>query len=69
MAVSDADALAAFKTLSLEEGIMPALEPAHALSYAFKLAKKLRPSDAIIINLSGRGDKDVEIVEKQSAEP
>lgn len=69
VAVSDADALATFKTLSREEGIMPALEPAHALSYAFKLAKKLRPSDAIVVNLSGRGDKDVEIVEKQSAGP
>ena len=69
VAVADTDALAAFETLSREEGIMPALEPAHALSYAFKLAKKLRPSDAIIVNLSGRGDKDVEIVEKQSAGP
>ena len=67
VAVSDADALASFTTLSREEGIMPALEPAHALSYAFKLAEKLRPRDAIIVNLSGRGDKDVEIVEKQSA--
>ena len=67
LAASDADALATFKTLSQEEGIMPALEPAHALSYAFKLAKRLQPSDAIIVSLSGRGDKDVEIVEKQSA--
>lgn len=69
VAISDADALASFKTLSREEGIMPALEPSHALSYAFKLAKKLSPSDAVVVNLSGRGDKDVEIVEKQIAEP
>ena len=69
VAISDADALASFKTLSREEGIMPALEPAHGLSYAFKLAKKLSPSDSIIVNLSGRGDKDVEIVGKQSVEP
>ncbi len=62
VAVSDNDALDAFKRLSDQEGIMPALEPAHALSYAFKLAKRYPTSDSIIVNLSGRGDKDVEIV-------
>ncbi|MBO0888991.1 tryptophan synthase subunit beta, partial [Candidatus Bathyarchaeota archaeon] len=59
---SDKEAVDAFQRLSQQEGIMPALEPAHALSYAFKLAKEQRPSDSIIVNLSGRGDKDVEIV-------
>jgi tryptophan synthase beta chain len=59
---SDKEALDAFQRLSQQEGIMPALEPAHALSYAFKLAKRQRPGDSIIVNLSGRGDKDVEIV-------
>ncbi len=59
---SDGEALEAFKSLSEEEGIMPALEPAHALSYAMKLAKRLGKNDTIIVNLSGRGDKDVEIV-------
>lgn len=66
-AVSDTEALDAFRTLSREEGIMPALEPAHALSYAFKLAKKGQTTDSIIVNLSGRGDKDVETVAKTSA--
>ena len=60
-AVSDDDALDAFKRLSNQEGIMPALEPAHALSYAFRLAKKYPTKDSILVNLSGRGDKDVEI--------
>jgi tryptophan synthase beta chain len=60
--VSDDDALDTFKKLSHQEGIMPALESAHALSYALKLAKRQRAADSIIVNLSGRGDKDVEIV-------
>ena len=60
-AVSDDDALDAFKRLSTQEGIMPSLEPAHALSYAFRLAKEYPTKDSIIVNLSGRGDKDVEI--------
>jgi tryptophan synthase beta chain len=67
-AVSDDDALDAFKQLSRQEGIMPALEPAHALSYALKLAKRQRPDDSIIVNLSGRGDKDVEIVARHFPE-
>ena len=59
---SDKEALDAFRTLSETEGIMPALEPAHALSFATKLAKKFGAPDSIIVNLSGRGDKDVDIV-------
>ncbi|HLC11399.1 MAG TPA: tryptophan synthase subunit beta [Candidatus Bathyarchaeia archaeon] len=62
--VSDEEALDAFKTLSQLEGIMPALESAHAINYAMKLAKSLGTKDSIIVNLSGRGDKDVEIVAK-----
>jgi tryptophan synthase beta chain len=62
--VSDEEALDAFKTLSQLEGIMPALESAHAISYAMKLAKRLATKDSIIVNLSGRGDKDVEIIAK-----
>ncbi len=61
---SDQEALNAFKTLSETEGIMPALEPSHALSFAAKLAKKLGNRDSIIVNLSGRGDKDMDIVAK-----
>ena len=62
--VSDEGALDAFRSLSQLEGIMPALESAHAISYAMKLAKKLGTMDSIIVNLSGRGDKDVEIIAK-----
>jgi tryptophan synthase beta chain len=62
--VSDEEALEAFKSLSQLEGIMPALESAHAISYAMKLAKNLGTKDSIIVNLSGRGDKDVEIIAK-----
>ena len=62
--VSDLGALEAFKNLSQLEGIMPALESAHAISYSMKLAKSLGTRDSIIVNLSGRGDKDVEIIAK-----
>ena len=62
---TDTDALQAFNQLSQLEGIMPALEPAHAVSYATKLAKTLEKQDSIIVNLSGRGDKDVDTIAKQ----
>jgi tryptophan synthase beta chain len=62
--VSDDEALEVFRSLSQLEGIMPALESAHAISYAMKLAKSLGTKDSIIVNLSGRGDKDVEIIAK-----
>ena len=65
---TDSEALDAFKKLSELEGIMPALEPAHAISYATKLAKTLKREDSIIINLSGRGDKDVDTIAKQLAQ-
>lgn len=61
-AVTDEEALEAFVELSRAEGIMPALEPCHALAYAGKLAKKMSRSEIMIVNLSGRGDKDVEVV-------
>jgi tryptophan synthase beta subunit len=62
---TDSDAVNAFKELSQLEGIMPALEPAHAISYATKLAKTLGREDSIIVNLSGRGDKDVDMIARQ----
>ncbi len=62
---TDTDALQAFNRLSQLEGIMPALEPAHAISYATKLAKTLEKEDSMIVNLSGRGDKDVGTIAKQ----
>jgi tryptophan synthase beta chain len=57
---TDEEALAAFDLLTREEGIMPALESAHAIAEAVKLAPKLKKSQIVIVNLSGRGDKDVQ---------
>jgi len=62
-ASTDQEAIEAFVALSRLEGIIPALEPSHALSYAMRLAKKMKKDDIIVVNLSGRGDKDVEIVQ------
>jgi tryptophan synthase beta chain len=62
VAVSDNEALAAARLLSRLEGIIPALESAHAVAYARKLAKKLGEKKSIIVCLSGRGDKDLEIL-------
>ena len=58
--ISDAEAMNALRLLSQTEGIIPAIETAHALAGALKLAKTLKPGDSILINLSGRGDKDME---------
>ncbi|NJP07604.1 MAG: tryptophan synthase subunit beta [Chloroflexaceae bacterium] len=58
-AASDAEALDAFRQLSLLEGIIPALESAHAVAEAMKLARAMQPSQSLLINLSGRGDKDI----------
>ncbi|MFD1850854.1 tryptophan synthase subunit beta [Oceanobacillus bengalensis] len=60
--ITDDEALEAFQFLSKTEGIIPALESAHAVAYAMKLAKELTPDDSLVICLSGRGDKDVEQV-------
>ena len=57
--VSGKEALEAFQELSRIEGIIPALESSHAIAYTMKLARKLNQDDIIIVNLSGRGDKDV----------
>ncbi len=62
VAVTDQSALAAFQTLSRLEGIIPALESAHAVAYAMELAPRLSPEQTIVVNLSGRGDKDVQQV-------
>jgi tryptophan synthase beta chain len=62
--VSDAEALEAFQRLARLEGILPALESSHAIAYAQKLAPELGPSATLLVNLSGRGDKDVHTVEK-----
>lgn len=60
--VTDREALEAFHLLSREEGIIPALESAHALAYAKKLSGRLPKRSIVIVNLSGRGDKDLETV-------
>jgi len=65
--VSDEEALEAFQTLARHEGILPALESAHAIAYTQRLAPELGRSKVILVNLSGRGDKDVNTVEKQLA--
>ena len=62
VSVTDDEALEGFGILSETEGIIPALESAHAVAYAAKVATKIGPDKTIIINLSGRGDKDVSIV-------
>ncbi len=59
---NDDEALRAFHTLTRVEGIMPALETSHALAYAEKLAAQMTPDQTIIVNLSGRGDKDIHTV-------
>jgi tryptophan synthase beta chain len=59
VAVTDQEALSAFREVTLVEGIMPALETAHALAYAKKLAAGMHKDQTIIVNLSGRGDKDI----------
>jgi len=61
-AVTDAEALDAFHQLTRVEGIIPALESSHALAYAAKIAPRMRPDQSILINLSGRGDKDMHTV-------
>lgn len=59
---TDHEALAAFRELTQVEGIMPALESSHAVAYAMKLAATMRPDQHIVVNLSGRGDKDIHTV-------
>lgn len=61
-AVSDTEALEAFLELSRSEGILPALESAHAIAHAMKLAPFLDRDDVVVVTLSGRGDKDVHLV-------
>ncbi len=60
--VTDDEAVSAFEYLSRTEGIIPALESAHAVAYTMELAKEMAPGQIIVINLSGRGDKDVAAV-------
>ena len=61
---TDEEALAAFKELGMVEGILPALEPAHAVAWVMKNRAALDKNSLVVVNLSGRGDKDVETVAK-----
>ncbi len=69
VSVSDAEALAAFHELSRLEGIIPALESSHAIAYAMTLAPDMTASDILLVNLSGRGDKDLDIVRAAGDQP
>jgi tryptophan synthase beta chain len=68
VAASDEEALEAFHLTSQLEGIIPALESAHAVAHALKLARAMKPEQAIVVNLSGRGDKDVQTVAERDGE-
>jgi tryptophan synthase beta chain len=65
---TDAEALDAFGTLTRLEGIMPALESAHAVAWAMRAAGAMKKSEIVLVGLSGRGDKDVHTVETALAE-
>lgn len=64
--INDAEALDAFHTLCRVEGIIPALESSHAVAYGLKLAKTMSPDQVVLVNLSGRGDKDMHTVAEKS---
>ena len=63
-AITDNEVIDAFLILTRTEGIIPALESAHAIAYAMKIAKNMKKSEAIVVTLSGRGDKDIGIVQE-----
>ncbi|MBI4636248.1 MAG: pyridoxal-phosphate dependent enzyme, partial [Candidatus Rokubacteria bacterium] len=65
VAITDEEAVEGFQALTRLEGVMPALESAHAVAHAMRLAKTLPRSKAIVVGLSGRGDKDVYVVARQ----
>jgi len=62
VSVTDSKALEAFQVLCRTEGIIPALESSHALAYGLEVIPGLSPEEVVVINLSGRGDKDVQTV-------
>ena len=59
VSVTDEEALAAFKVCCVKEGIIPALEPSHALAHVIKIAPKLGKDHTLLLNMCGRGDKDI----------
>ncbi|HEY5997279.1 MAG TPA: tryptophan synthase subunit beta [Candidatus Deferrimicrobiaceae bacterium] len=64
-AITDAQALEGFELLTRYEGIIPALESSHAVAYGYSLARRMKKDESIIINVSGRGDKDTSILDEQ----
>ncbi|MCP8312975.1 MAG: tryptophan synthase subunit beta, partial [archaeon] len=60
--MTDDKAVKAFLELSKTEGIIPALEPSHSLAFAIELAGSMKKDDLVVVTLSGRGDKDVQVV-------
>ena len=64
-AFADSQALEGFDLLSRLEGIQPALESSHAVAYGYALARRMRKSETVLVNLSGRGDKDLGILMEQ----
>ena len=62
VAINDDEAMDAFRTLTRVEGIMPAIESSHAVAHAMKMAKEMDKDQIIVVNLSGRGDKDIHTV-------
>ena len=66
VAINDDEALQAFHDLCRFEGIIPALESSHALAHAAKIAKTMRQDEVLLVNLSGRGDKDIPTIAKMS---
>ena len=67
VSASDSEALEAFKTLSQTEGIIPALESSHAIAHAIKIAPEMNTDQILLVNLSGRGDKDINTVQEEFA--
>ena len=65
-AVTDDEVIDAFLILTRTEGIIPALESAHAIAHAIKISKKMKKTESIVVTLSGRGDKDIDIVKELS---
>jgi tryptophan synthase beta chain len=68
VSATDDEALEAFQLISQLEGIIPALESAHAVAHALKLAREMSGEQVIVVNLSGRGDKDVTTVAERLGE-
>lgn len=68
MAITDDEAVDAFEYLSKIEGIIPAIESAHAVAYAMKLAPQMDKDQIMVINISGRGDKDVAAIARYRGE-